>query len=64
MLMSGATVDKKREYSNSVPGPNISTIDANGPFWPTIGAFCVDGLRPVLLWVGELDLSTILVGPC
>ena len=25
-------------FANSVFGPNISTIDANGPFWPKINS--------------------------
>ena len=29
-------------FANSVFGPNISTIDANGPFWPLkVWVFCL-----------------------
>ena len=63
--MSGATVDKKGEleypkkwyfptyFANSVFGPNISTIDANGPFWPQIG--------PILSLAWDQNFRTCLV---
>ena len=29
-------------FANSAIGPNISTIDANGPFWPDYTDYLVD----------------------
>ena len=32
-------------FANSVFGPNISTIDANGPFWPCFGYLIYEAMR-------------------
>ena len=44
-------------FANSVFGPNISTIDANGPFWPNMECRRLDYKR----WAQEDRLKEGLI---
>ena len=45
-------------FANSAIGPNISTIDANGPFWPTLLS---SNLKPLFFWL-RLEGPTYVLG--